>query len=213
MRAPLPFDAIIIAGGRGSRLGGIDKPTLWLRETTLLDLVISAVSEANRVCIVGPERRVTRGDCVIWALEEPRGGGPAAALGAGIRALSTTPAPFTLVLAADLVRPSEAVAVLTAASIPDAAEGLIAVDESGHRQPLLAVYRTAALGGALAGHLGGSLAGSLDGLSVRRLLIGLDLVELPVPDDLCADVDTPDDAHRHGIDLPLGPPTDDVASL
>lgn len=213
MRAPLPFDAIIIAGGRGSRLGGIDKPTLRLRETTLLDLAISAVSDADRICIVGPERRITGGGCVIWALEEPRSGGPAAALGAGIRALAPAPAPFTLVLAADLVRPAEAVGVLTAVSIPDAAAGLIAVDGSGHRQPLLAVYRTASLTAALDGSPSGTLAGSLNGHSVRCLLVGLDLVGVPVPDDLCADVDTPDDAHRHGIDLTSAPPSDNVASL
>lgn len=198
MRAPLPFDAIIIAGGRGSRLGGIDKPALRLRETTLLDLAISAVVDADRVCVVGPERRVTRREGLVWTLEDPRGGGPAAALGAGIRALSSVPAEFTLVLAADLVRPKGAVGVLRAVSIQDAAAGLIAVDESGHRQPLLAIYRTSALLGAL----GGALAAPLAGLSVTRLLVGLDVVEVPVPDRFCADVDTPADAHRHGIDLP-----------
>ena len=64
------------------------------------------------------------------------------------------------------------------------------MDDDGRRQPLLALYRSAALRRAV------SALGEVDGASLRRLTAPLDLVEVPVPSALCADVDTPDDAER-----------------
>lgn len=184
--APLPFDAIVIAGGRGSRLGGVDKPGLRIDGVSLVERAVSSAVAARRVCVVGVERPVSR--TVVWAIEEPRGGGPAAALGAGIRALSSEAAPVVLVLASDLARPAEAVSALLAHGIPGATHGLVAVDESGRRQPLLALYDTAALAEAT--------AGELVGVPLRRVLASLTLAQLELSDELCADVDTVEDAAR-----------------
>ncbi|MEY2848881.1 MAG: hypothetical protein RI885_1546 [Actinomycetota bacterium] len=191
-----PFSAIIVAGGRGSRLGGVDKAALEFDGLTLLERAIAATGGAARVCAVGPRRDSING--VEWVLEDPPGGGPSAALGAGIRCLSAGATPLVLVLAADLLRPEDAVPTLldaarTHVTGPDGADGVVAVDESGHRQPLLAVYAIIALTRVL--------SIPVDGLALRTLLSGLRLVDVPVPDAACADVDTVEDARRHGIRL------------
>uniref|UniRef100_UPI0039EF6021 molybdenum cofactor guanylyltransferase n=1 Tax=Sinomonas sp. G460-2 TaxID=3393464 RepID=UPI0039EF6021 len=53
--AGLAFDAIVLAGGRSSRLGGYPKPRLVYEGVTLLDRALGAVSAARRVAVVGPE--------------------------------------------------------------------------------------------------------------------------------------------------------------
>ena len=52
------FDAVILAGGRSTRLGGTDKPALIVGGQTLLGAVVSAVTSAGaaRIVVVGPER-------------------------------------------------------------------------------------------------------------------------------------------------------------
>jgi len=77
-------------------------------------------------------------------------------------------------------------------------DGRLAVDENGRRQPLLGVYREGPLRAALA------RLGNPDGASLRALLAPLDLTEVPVPAELCADVDTPADAEALGIPIPPG---------
>ena len=85
------FDAVILAGGRGTRLGGADKPGLIVGRQALLGSVVSAVTSAGagRVVVVGPERPAAlspqaRRERVRYTLEEPRGGGPVAALRCGL---------------------------------------------------------------------------------------------------------------------------------
>jgi molybdopterin-guanine dinucleotide biosynthesis protein A len=223
-------DAILLAGGRASRLGGIDKTALVSRGTALLDRAVAAAAGADRVAIVGLRDGREAPAGAVLTREDPPLSGPVAALGAGLAALDAaagastnhgkrrgggtgeiasrraaespegTSAEFTLVLACDLVRPEEAVAQLLASiaapATADAAhagaprDGLIAVDEDGRRQPLLALYRASSLRAAL------DATRPLDDLPMRRLLGHLDLVEVPLTDELCADVDSPNDAAR-----------------
>ncbi|PPG66119.1 formate dehydrogenase accessory sulfurtransferase FdhD [Rathayibacter rathayi] len=52
---PLPrFDAIVLAGGRATRLGGALKPLLPHRDSTLLGLALEAVHDAERRVVAGP---------------------------------------------------------------------------------------------------------------------------------------------------------------
>ncbi len=85
------FDAIILAGGRGSRLGGVDKGALPVGGRALLDRVLSAARDAERVVVVGYGPVP---DGVLLTREEPVFGGPAAAVVAGLRALRMPPAPL-----------------------------------------------------------------------------------------------------------------------
>ena len=198
------WDAIVVAGGRARRLGGIDKTALQWGGRSLLDGALSATADARAVCVVGSDAELPAS--VISAVEEPRWGGPAAAITAGLRALAAKAdgtAEWTVVLAADLVRADDAVAALLTewdrllAGHPSSArDGLISVDPDGRRQPLLAVYRHKALASAAAA------LGPADNLSVMSLIGPLDLVELRLASDLGDDVDTPADAARLGIEIP-----------
>ncbi|MDO5745813.1 MAG: NTP transferase domain-containing protein, partial [Micrococcaceae bacterium] len=49
----MKFDAIIVAGGRGSRLGGVSKPLLEHRGETLLEHSLHAVRDAQAIAVVG----------------------------------------------------------------------------------------------------------------------------------------------------------------
>ena len=88
--------AILLAGGRGSRMGGVHKPLLEVGGTTLLDAAIAAARDGGlRTDRRGrrPSRRCAH-DGSTWVREDPPFGGPAAAILAalplvsGIRALS-----------------------------------------------------------------------------------------------------------------------------
>ncbi len=77
----MSYAAIILAGGRGERLGGVDKAALSYRDATLLDHVLSVVDDAAQVVVVGPEKDRPG---VVFAREDPPGGGPLAGLAAGL---------------------------------------------------------------------------------------------------------------------------------
>lgn len=196
---PLPHDAVLLAGGRASRLGGVDKTALVADGATLLDHALAAASGAAQVVLVGvrpdADRQALLGpDTIIRTREDPPFAGPVAALAAGLAAVPIGTA-WTLVLACDLVHPERATALLLdAAGATAPRDGCIAVDEDGRRQPLLALYRTEALGDALDRLREAS--GGLEDLSMRRLLAALDLVEVPLPSVLCADIDSAEDVAR-----------------
>ena len=135
---------------------------------------------------------------LVTTREDPPWSGPASALAAGLRALDDagSTAPFVLVLACDMPRVADATApLLHSFSTLTRADGCIAVDDDGRRQPLLAIYRAAALREALSGF------DPVDA-SMRRLLAGLRLVEVTVPSELVDDVDTPADVRRLGVTRP-----------
>ena len=150
--AALNHDAVILAGGRGSRLGGVNKPELELGGRRLLDAALAAAAAARRVVVVGD---VTVPDGVLRTREDPPYGGPVAALEAGCRLLDAAPgrAPWTLVLASDLPDAEAAVTVLLAED-PGDADGLCLLDADLRLQWLLGVYRSAALAARLAGRGG-----------------------------------------------------------
>jgi len=101
---------------------------------------------------------------VLWCREDPPGGGPAAALAAGIRLLRV--AELIVAVAGDQPFASTAVARLIRALITDpSAEAAIGVDGDGRDQPLLAAYRAAVLRARL--------DGPVDGLPMRHVTAGL----------------------------------------
>jgi len=61
------FDAVVLAGGRSTRLGGADKPGLVVGRRTLLGSVVWAVTEAgaSRVVVVGPQRPAALGAATL----------------------------------------------------------------------------------------------------------------------------------------------------
>ncbi|CAM5342340.1 Molybdenum cofactor guanylyltransferase OS=Streptomyces microflavus OX=1919 GN=Smic_38710 PE=4 SV=1 [Streptomyces microflavus] len=131
------YDVIVLAGGAAKRLGGADKPAVRVGGRALLDRVLAACSGAGATVVVGGRRPTSRP--VTWTREVPQGGGPLAALGAGVR---LTAAERVLVLSADLpfLGPTTVDALLVAAGA-DGREGALCTDPDGRDQPLVAVYR------------------------------------------------------------------------
>ena len=129
------LDAIVLAGGRSSRLSGVPKAQLLWHGATLLQNTVDAALRggARRVVVVGPDAPGAPGaqasdaqgpdaqgpDArVRFTREDPPFGGPAAAIGAGVRALegqqasATDVADVVLVLACDMPEIVRAVSVL-----------------------------------------------------------------------------------------------------
>ncbi|MFF2200964.1 NTP transferase domain-containing protein [Streptomyces sp. NPDC058145] len=181
-----PYDAVVLAGGAARRLGGADKPAVRVGGRALLDRVLTACAGAATTVVVAGTRPTARP--VRWAREEPSGGGPVAALEAGLR---LTTAEYTAVLSADLPFLEAATLERLLAALRDTgADGALLTDAEGRDQPLVAAYRTAALRRELAALAAGH--GGLTGLPLRRLTGALELTR--VPDPLASfDCDTWDD--------------------
>ncbi|MFI1925594.1 NTP transferase domain-containing protein [Streptomyces sp. NPDC020377] len=172
---PAAHDAVVLAGGGARRLGGADKPGVRVGGRALLDRVLGACADARTTVVVADPRPTARP--VRWAREDPPGAGPVAALDAGLR---HTAADDVLVLSADLpFLAADTVRRLLTALRAGAAEGVLLTDADGRDQPLVAVYRTAALRRELAVLTAGE--GGLTGLPLRRLTAGLDLTRVPDP--------------------------------
>lgn len=179
---------MVLAGGRASRLGGVAKPAIAIGGRALLDRVLDAVADAAPRIVVGPGPGVPDG--VLVTHEEPAGGGPVAALAAGL-ALVPKHLRWTAVLAADLpfLTPDAVTALRQAAAGRD---GAVLVDDAGRDQYLAGVWRIAALTRALVD------IGEPSGASVRRLATGLDLARVSHAADPPPwfDCDDPDDVRR-----------------
>ena len=194
------FDAVILAGGRGSRLGGVNKPELEVDGRRLLDAALAAASGAERIVVVGD---VEVDDGVLRTREEPPFGGPVAGLEAGLAALreaaqqrvnqppehgreshSQPSAAWTLVLASDLPDAEAAVAVLLAAD-PGDHDGACLLDGDGRLQWLLGYYRTSVLEDRIAARRGIT--------AMYRLLEPLNLIGIPGAASSTVDLDTAED--------------------
>lgn len=175
------WQAVLLAGGRGSRLGGRHKPAIAVRGRTLLNHALAAVAGADRVVVVGPVEPTDRP--VRWTREQPPGGGPVAALAAGLAEIDATE---IVVLATDL-------AGITAGTIDRlrnarTADGAVLCDATGRKQWLIGVWRTDRLRAAL------PVAPA--GMSLFSVLSSLDVVDVPELPGESVDIDTPADLAR-----------------
>jgi molybdopterin-guanine dinucleotide biosynthesis protein A len=203
---------VIISGGRSSRMGR-DKLSLRRHGMTLLDIVITqTVSTLDDpsvpVVIVGPQPSSTARQAsahrVRFTLEDPPGSGPLAGVDAGLRALrEMDPGEYVIVLAGDAPAGPDAIASLLQEIHPHRArspeepevDAVVVADEAGRRQPLCAIYRTAAVQSAL------QVIGDPTDQPMSRLLDALRVRSIPDTWGACDDVDTPQDAQRLGFDL------------
>lgn len=206
-------NAIILAGGRSSRLGGTPKALLESSGRTLLAVALDAASGARNCAVAGPPElsAVVEASGIPAQLirEDPPFSGPAAAVAAAWTALAswdentgTPPPEWTLVLACDMPFVAQAVKALlheagnSADSGPGGRQSLLCVDESGRAQPLAALYRTAALGAAVSFF---DRPGGLENLSMKRLLARVQWRNVAVPPHSTADIDTWEDAGRWSV--------------
>ena len=177
------FDAIVLAGGAASRIGGADKPMLDVAGVPMLSLVLGAVAAARVRVVAGPQRDISG---VTWCEEKPPGGGPVAAIAA---ALPATGAATIVVLAADLPWIAPAIEPLrTALDRSDADVAMLARD--GRQNYLAAAWRRSALVAAIRG------LGDAAGVSMRRLVADARVVEVPDAGRWGEDCDTWTDLAR-----------------
>ncbi|WP_304454420.1 molybdenum cofactor guanylyltransferase [Nocardiopsis sp. YSL2] len=187
------LDAVVLAGGEGRRMGGVDKPGLTVGGSTLLERVAAVVrshSPDAGVTVVGPPRESPR---ARYVREDPPGSGPVPALRAGLPHVERA---WFALLAADLPHLTAGHLAALADALRDREDedaGVVLVDDGGREQWLTGIWRTAAVRKALADYRGRSLYGLLGPLSPRLV---------PLTDHHAAfDVDTPDDLARARRDL------------
>lgn len=180
------FDAIVLVGGAGSRLGGVDKAAVQLAGRSLVSRPLEAVQDAQTLVVVGgttaelPER-------ALQVVEDPPGSGPAAATVAGLGAIEH-PAEWTYLIACDVPGAVSAIHLLGEVDAGDA-DGAVLTEPDGRRQWLLGRYRSTALRAAA------SVLGDPADRSMRALLADLRLTEVAA-EDVWRDVDTWAD-HEH----------------
>ncbi|HUR50815.1 MAG TPA: NTP transferase domain-containing protein [Mycobacteriales bacterium] len=178
----IPYDGVVLAGGRARRMGGVPKPALEVAGRSLLDVALAALSDAAVRVVVG---LVSPRAGALVTSEQPPGGGPVAALAAALAHVSS---PVCVVLAADLpFVTADHVAQLVASMDGRSA---VAVDREGREQPLLAAYDVAALRAAL--------PEVVDGAPMRVVLERLDRrqVHLAGDPEPWFDCDVPGDLQR-----------------
>ncbi|GAB2628579.1 NTP transferase domain-containing protein [Prescottella soli] len=183
-----PTDAIVLAGGHATRMGGVDKPAIVVGGRRMLDTALGAVDGCDRIAVVGPHRNELSAR-IVQTQESPAGTGPVAALAAGLAALGGSTGGLVVVLAADLpTLDGRTVSQLVSTLVehPEA-EASFAVDESGHVQFLLSVWRRPALAhrlDALAGRENQPMKALMPDRHVTVAVAGV------------ADCDTPADVER-----------------
>ena len=175
---PVPYDAVVVAGGGSHRLGH-DKTQVLIDGETSLDRVLRAVAGAQRRVVVGEARPVRTP--VLWTREDPPGSGPAAGV---VAALTLVNAPRIVLLAADSPYVTETTVGRLLAALADQ-RAVTLVDDSGHRQHLITVVQAAALRAAAA------LRPAWTDAAMRELLAPLDAATLPAEGRETFDLDTP----------------------
>ena len=183
------YDAVILAGGQGERLGGASKADLVVGDERLLDTVLRAVEGARTRVVVG---EVDVPYWIVRTMEDPPGGGPAAGVEAGLDAV-TEPADWTVLLACDLPGAVDAVGELLAEVDVEAdVDGYCLVHADGRPQWLYGAYRTVSL------RLAFARFESSANLSMRRLLADSHLALVTPTSADVTDIDTTDDLIRWG---------------
>ena len=152
------WSVIVIAGGHGRRLGGVDKAGIVLGGVTTLDLILDSIAPEMPVVVSGPERPTHRP--VVFTQESPPDGGPVAGIAAALTSVTT---PGVLIVATDMPWAAELVPELLARFASTSADVVIPVDSGGRSQPLLSAWDAQTLRGLLAG------LGDPRGRSVRDL--------------------------------------------
>ena len=183
----------LLAGGRGSRLGGVDKA--WLERDGVPQVLRFArrfPGETGPLLVsanAGLQRYADAGLAVVTD-RMPEGSGPLA----GIHALAAACAtPWLLTLPVDLFDVNDCL-VRTLASLA-AADGAVAEDDDG-LQPLVALYRLEPLRGAL------PVAIAAGDLSPRGLQRRLGLSQVRLPGVRFGNLNTPQDLAMARIALP-----------
>ncbi len=190
--------AILLAGGRATRVGGADKMLFDVGGRTLLEHAIDAArtAAARPITVVGPRPEtagtgIPLGSDLTWVREDPPFGGPASAVVAALRGWDAAADPgWTLLLACDLPGVAAAVVRLreTIVLLPSDTDGVCLADAASRPQWLTALYRTTALRARAE-----ALPEAGRDASMRALLDDLSIAAITAPTAETDDVDTWED--------------------
>jgi molybdopterin-guanine dinucleotide biosynthesis protein A len=173
-------DSIIVAGGKATRMGGLDKAMLplGLSGKTLLEDIIKSCP--GKVFVVGKPREIgiDTADLVTWVPDLNPGGGPAAGIWSG---LTNVTSEYVFISAADQRLSRDTVSKLIAAALDR--DGAWAIRSDSNGQPLCACVRTELLRDLLTSTQGVNQ-------SPLRLLSSLQMVGVNVNPDQVVDFDT-----------------------
>jgi molybdopterin-guanine dinucleotide biosynthesis protein A len=165
---------MVLTGGGSVRLGR-DKATTVVSGRRMIDRVLAQIPAEVPVVVVGPDPGTDRQ--VTVTREDPPGGGPAAAIGAGLPHVDTE---WVAVIAADM--PFAVDVVIGLLNRLGSAQAVVPQAQD-HPQPLCALYRAEVLR-------------ALDlapGTSMRALLADLDVDYAHADPQAFIDIDTPAD--------------------
>jgi molybdenum cofactor guanylyltransferase len=184
------FAAVVLAGGAATRMGGAAKPARAVGGTPLVTRVLGAVADARPRIVVGPSGLdVLLPSDVRRTIEEPPGGGPVAALAAGLR-LVPADVPVVAVLAADLPFLSAAVISVLRARLTAGIDAAVLLDDLDRPQWLCSAWRHDSLAARLpADPAGRAMRALTEGAVVAR-------VSLAGPAPAWFDCDTDEDIRR-----------------
>ena len=163
-----PLAVTILAGGRGSRLGGVDKAALDLHGRPLLEHVLAAVGPlAAEILVVANDDRLA-GDPRFRVIRDPEP--HAGVLPALLAALEASSSPLLLLLACDMPFVSRQVVqhLLASAKTHDA----VMPHVQGFPQPMHAIYRVAPCRAAIRAtleHGGRRMIAFLDDIDTLRV--------------------------------------------
>jgi molybdenum cofactor guanylyltransferase len=180
--------AVVLAGGASQRFPP-DKLAQLVDDEPLLNQTLASLPGEFVVVVVGSVREVARP--VIFTSEEPSGGGPAAALVAGVRQALADSVDAIVVLPADAPLGGRAARTLLGRLDDEPnVDAVVGIDAHGREQPLQLALRPAAAEALVAAAGPGGAAG----VSARRLLDALrpGLVTHELPPAELWDIDTPD---------------------
>ena len=180
--------AVVLAGGESQRFAP-DKLAEQVEGKPLLDLTLASLPEHVAIVVVGAVRKVAR--AVIFTSEDPPGGGPAAALVAGVRRALAEPSDAIVTLPADAPLGGQAAGTLLSRLDDEpSTQAVVGVDAHGREQPLQLALRPAAAEALVTAAAPGGAAG----VSARRLLDALrpGLVGQELAATEVWDIDTPE---------------------
>ncbi|UYK75007.1 NTP transferase domain-containing protein [Xanthomonas sacchari] len=193
----------ILAGGRAQRLGGCDKAWLQRDGQAQVQWLVQALASQVAQVLVSANRSLPHYAAIGLQAVPDRVAAPAGAersLGpiAGLDALAAACAtPWLLTVPVDIcVLPRDLPAVLAAAAAADECDGAWVEDAAG-AQPLVALYRLAALRPALEEALAAAR------YAPRSLQQRLRMRPVPLPEIVLGNLNTPQDLAAAGI---LPPP-------
>lgn len=174
------IDAIVVAGGRASRISGVDKVMLPLGVTgrpLLLEVIESC---PGRVIVAGPPRDIPVQ--VTWVPDLISGGGPAAGIWSALREVNSE---YVFISAADQQLSKVIVNEICLAAVGH--DGAWAIREDGSGQPLLACVRSELIRDLLADSAG-------QNTSPLRMMTQLKMIGVKVNQSQIQDIDTWSDA-------------------